>query len=74
MQSGRDHLPSCVVEPHQYLGEDSVDQHLLMNDTGKGGKMGQESHADMELSRLEMVEKKRENMSTEGWKENGEEK
>ena len=32
--------------------------------------MGQESHADMELSRLEMVEKKRENMSTEGWKEN----
>ena len=32
--------------------------------------MGQESHADMELSRFKMVEKKRENMSTEGWKEN----
>lgn len=33
--------------------------------------MGQERHADMELSRLKMVKKKRENVSTEGRKENG---
>ena len=32
--------------------------------------MSQESHADMELSRLKMVEKKRENVSTERWREN----
>ena len=64
MQRSSDHLSSCVVQTNQYLGKDCVDELLLRDDTGKGGKMSQESHTDVKLLRLKEVEEEREYVST----------